>query len=1754
MRTDGEVFNVLNTSSVKEPRFVVKIEYPVDSIYITSHSGIADVPGTVLQGALQEPSIVSQRLNPIEGRSEIGSASFSVVDVGAEFTTEIRERLNDDVGLRQRQVRFYLGYAGLSFNDFVMVGTQQVTQAAYDRGRYSISCADVQRSAKKDIFSLAETTLAQSLSATDTTVYVSSTSGFSTVYHGSSYSDAANSTVGYIKIRDEVIRYTGKTATTFTGCTRGVLGTIASKYDVDAATPAARREKVTEYVYLELPAVKLAYAILTGTLYGDNVTLPSTWHLGISSSLIRLADFTGIGADVWDGANGGVIIRFEGLKKTDGKKFLEEEICRLLGMFMPVYADGALGLKRAARVLSDAGTVATLDESNSIQVGELTHDMEDVHNVFRISWNWTGSDYSRTTSLIDGTSVSIHGRADPLDLKFKGLYGGRATDSLLFQLVDSLRDRYASPPERMSVTVVHSLNKLEVGDVVRVKYASVRDFSGTGSSIDRAFEIQNISVNHRTGQVQLELFGSTSPASALSPTTATTALPDAFYTATGTPLSSVATITAGVMAVGTYSLAGGADMTAAASIWYHNGDLTIPQGCTINISGNVQLRVKGYLTINGTINGTGGGLPGVADDTNPQTSTLGNPGYVGNSRGWDGIDAHAAYKSGNPKLLTLPVPVTQGKHASFPYLQLQVSGNALTGIPTDLRGTGGGPGGSIVSGNRVDFRAAGGTGAAGGAGLCTVSRGFSTGASATINLSGNSSVMPPMHNANPNKYYPGAGGAGGPGSMLLLLDGSAVSAPDLTNRFVANTGAVPIAQPYLGFLTFLDNEGLKRYDDNYDPWAGYADPAVISERSLAGSCLRIQFVPAPETATADQDSKPPAISSLTASAQDGFALIAWTLPNDPASYDSVELYASIANDRGTATKIFDGRASDFQHVTNDTSARYYWIRTRRARVRSDWYPNTTSSSVTIAAKPPTLVGYLTNEAVTVPADSAGTVSSFATAVGDFKVFVGTTDVTNVCTFSILGQTNVTASINASTGAYSVSAMSADTGSVAFRATYAGSYSIDKVFSVTKARQGNNGTNGINGTNGTNGTNGVDAVNIQLSKSSFQLNAYADGTVPDFSGADGTLKVYQGATDVTASATLSATAGSGVTGSINTATNSPVSGQPKGYYRITALSVDVGTLTLSAVYNGVTYTATFAVSKNKIGYEIVSSLPSTNLFVGRMAFLTTDSKLYRYTASGWTTAVPAVDISGQLQDAQVSALAASKITGQLSDAQIQAVAAAKVSGQLTNAQLQDIAATKITGQLTNAQLEAIASTKITGQLTNSQIESITAAKLTGQIVGTQITDGAISTAKIAAGAITANEIAADTITAANIAAGAVTASEISAGAVTTAKLAAGAVTANEIAANAITAGKISAGAIETAKIAAGAVTANEIGANAITAVKISAGAIETAKIAAGAVTADTIAANAVTAAKISAGAVETAKLAAGAVTAEKITASTITGDKIAANAITATNIAANAVTADKISAGSITAAKISVTDLSSITANIGTLTAGTIRNSADSFRVDVTNGRTITTTGSYMKVTGAPFGSSSQFIEWYGPYFASLSSCTEANATYYLKTNGSAYFGGTLSAGTLTNRGETSDLSATAQITVGPFGTNGDPKVVTVSYAYSGNWTQMQGSSTGTDSGSISATVKLYRKIGSGAETEVATLNVTGSWSYETDSEPYPGNLYARIWTQNMSGSASYTDNDASLSDRTYRAAITARSIQFSSGNNSQRVSIVSVEE
>ena len=219
--------------------------------------------------------------------------------------------------------------------------------------------------------------------------------------------------------------------------------------------------------------------------------------------------------------------------------------------------------------------------------------------------------------------------------------------------------------------------------------------------------------------------------------------------------------------------------------------------------------------------------------------------------------------------------------------------------------------------------------------------------------------------------------------------------------------------------------------------------------------------------------------------------------------------------------------------------------------------------------------------------------------------------------------------------------------------------------------------------------------------------------------------------------------------------------PIGTYNpfTTIFTAPVATLATTVAPGAIDRTA-LASSLTPVGVIANSSSSGAGFSAGQYAVATSDHLLYRWSGGAWAPAVNTTDLSGMISDSQITTLAGVKVTGTLSDSQIAAIAAAKV---------------------------------------------------TGQIVATQITDGAISTPKLAAGAVTANEIAANTITAAKVAAGTLTATELAAGAITTNKMTAGSIDANRLIANSITTGLLAAGAVTATEIASGAITTSKLSA-------------------------------------------------------------------------------------------------------------------------------------------------------------------------------------------------------------------------------------------------------------------------------------------------------------------------------------------------------
>jgi hypothetical protein len=101
-------------------------------------------------------------------------------------------------------------------------------------------------------------------------------------------------------------------------------------------------------------------------------------------------------------------------------------------------------------------------------------------------------------------------------------------------------------------------------------------------------------------------------------------------------------------------------------------------------------------------------------------------------------------------------------------------------------------------------------------------------------------------------------------------------------------------------------------------------------------------------------------------------------------------------------------------------------------------------------------GFLTNQSITLAAATDGTVGSYASATGTFKVYDGITDKTGASvTYSVASQNNCTITINTS-GVYSITAMSADTASAVLQAVYNG-VTIPLTVTLAKSKTGVAGT-------------------------------------------------------------------------------------------------------------------------------------------------------------------------------------------------------------------------------------------------------------------------------------------------------------------------------------------------------------------------------------------------------------------------------------------------------------------------------------------------------------------------------------------------------------------------------------------------------------------------------------------------------------------------------------------------------------------------
>lgn len=173
-------------------------------------------------------NITQQLLIDKGGYSSSTNFDISLIDVDGYITKIITPGyVIEDI--LARKARIYLSLEGAGHpEDSILFFSGIVSDIKSGAGYVNINVSSPERLKNLEIFPKVSTELTVAVNSSATTFTVTDTTQF--------ILPADSGTLrSYFKIDDEIVEYTGSTATTFTGCVRGQFGTIAVAHDIDAS-------------------------------------------------------------------------------------------------------------------------------------------------------------------------------------------------------------------------------------------------------------------------------------------------------------------------------------------------------------------------------------------------------------------------------------------------------------------------------------------------------------------------------------------------------------------------------------------------------------------------------------------------------------------------------------------------------------------------------------------------------------------------------------------------------------------------------------------------------------------------------------------------------------------------------------------------------------------------------------------------------------------------------------------------------------------------------------------------------------------------------------------------------------------------------------------------------------------------------------------------------------------------------------------------------------------------------------------------------------------------------------------------------------------------------------------------------------------------------------------------------------------------------------------------------------------------------
>jgi len=847
---------IANQRAHLEPIFVLEIMWAdgahgtegTNDIYFSSSdiSNIVNFPYPNQFYPILDPASItglSQTVDPLNGVSSIGSMSFRIVDRNNYFSDIVRAADVAGYGLRRQLCQLYRLESGMDWADRIKVRTMQVDNLdlAPAGTEYHLRTVDVQRQLKRDICNPVSTILTVPITVTGAAnVTVGDTTILPLVpnhYYG---------TGGYIKINDEIMRYTAIAGSVLTvpATGRGLFGTVAATH--------TQSDPVNEIIVLRGNPVALALQLMSSTGAGTNGiwdVYPAHWGCGMDAvEDINTSEWESVGQFLTGfdtpAASDGLQFEFVIDNSIGAKSFIESEILRFIGAFGFVHGDGRYGV-RAYSDLANADKNAadrTLTIDDVVKWSALKYDYTQIVNEIKLTYDKFpkyGGKYIRQAYFVDALSKTKWGSAKSLKFAVEGLVPASQYADVIYQRNHLWMSRFSRPPMRINITTLPKHFDLEIGDVIRLMLP-IRDLV-SGADMDRAFEVISTGITTRSGEPKLTLIAQPERVTLWQGDNVTPTIADAAYPH-GTQIN--------WDGLGGSQIVDTARALSSGDHWV-NGDLTINSGQTLTVSGNTRLFVRGIFTNNGHITGRGNGAAGAAHGIwNAATLTIGDfingvyvgmPGTPGTSGGFSGKGgnggsrwyrrADAVYVNADPNSWQWqPTQATQASGAHEPggsvdyniapsQINAQAGGvdatgawTSVQGLPINVQGSGGGSGAYVKTQG-----ARGGAGGNGGAGLLVMARQIYN-TLGTIDLSGADAEMGlaylwySPYDPNVQYWLSGGGGGGGGGSCILLAERDSIGLPNMT----VDTSRITVS----GGLGKAGDPTRIGYNDNLAAWTG----------------------------------------------------------------------------------------------------------------------------------------------------------------------------------------------------------------------------------------------------------------------------------------------------------------------------------------------------------------------------------------------------------------------------------------------------------------------------------------------------------------------------------------------------------------------------------------------------------------------------------------------------------------------------------------------------------------------------------------------------------------------------------------------------------------------------------------------------------------------------------------------------------------------------------------------------------------------